>query len=102
MPRISEFYGLLILMNFKDQTVNVMKNTMFLEVSNVQYLDGYKLKLQFNTGETKIVDLKNELTGEVFSPLKDTDYFKQCKIAYNTVEWPNGADFAPEYLYELK
>jgi hypothetical protein len=78
-----------------------MKNIMFLEISSVQYLDDYKLKLQFNTGETKVVDLKNELNGEVFAPLKDINYFKQCRIAYNTVEWANGADFAPEYLYEL-
>jgi hypothetical protein len=76
--------------------------TTFLEVSNAQYLDGYKLELQFNNGKTKIVDLKNELAGEVFLPLKNIDYFKQYKIAYNTIEWPNGADFAPEFLYQLK
>jgi len=78
-----------------------MKDVKFIEITDVQYLDGYKLKLQFNTGETKAVDLKNELTGEVFAPLKDIDFFKQGKIIYNTIEWPNGADFAPEFLYEL-
>ncbi|MCL2413179.1 MAG: DUF2442 domain-containing protein [Bacteroidales bacterium] len=78
-----------------------MKQITFIEITDVQYLDGYKLKLGFNTGETKVVDLKNELTGEVFSPLKDIDFFKQGKIIYNTVEWPNGADFAPEFLYKL-
>jgi len=78
-----------------------MKDVKFIEITDVQYLDGYKLKLQFNTGETKAVDLKNELMGEVFAPLKDVDFFKQGKIIYNTIEWPNGADFAPEFLYEL-
>ncbi len=73
----------------------------FIEVSQVKYLNEYKLQLQFNTGESKVVDLKDELKGEVFLPLKNVDFFKQCKIAYNTVEWPNGADFAPEYLYGL-
>ena len=78
-----------------------MKDVKFIEITDVQYLDGYKLKMQFNTGETKAVDLKNELTGEVFAPLKDIDFFKQGKIIYNTIEWPNGADFAPEFLFEL-
>ena len=78
-----------------------MNKTIFLEISNVEYIDGYKLALQFNTGEKKVVDLKNELNGEVFAPLKDKNFFKQGKVVYNTVEWPNGADFAPEYLYEL-
>jgi len=89
MLRISEFYRLL------------ENTTMFLEVTNVRHLAEHKLRLKFSTGEAKIVDLKNELTGKVYAPLKDIDYFKQCKVAYNTVEWPNGADFAPEYLYGL-
>ena len=81
--------------------MKAVKNTTFLEVTDVRHLDDYKLWLQFNTGETRIVDLKNELIGEVYAPLKNIDYFKQCRITYNTIEWSNGADFAPEYLYEL-
>ena len=78
-----------------------MNDLMFIEITSVQHLDGYKLRLGFNTGETKVVDLKNQLTGDVFAPLRDIDFFKQGKITYNTVEWPNGADFAPEFLYTL-
>ena len=33
--------------------------------------------------------------------LKDLDFFKRFSVKYNTVEWENGADFAPEYLLEL-
>ena len=64
-------------------------------------MDGYRLSLQFNNGERKIVDLTNSLNGLVFAPLKDIDYFKNFSIRFNTVEWANGADFAPEYLYEI-
>ncbi|MDR2906640.1 MAG: DUF2442 domain-containing protein [Bacteroidales bacterium] len=75
-----------------------MTQTTFLEVKNVEFLKNYNVKLQFSTGETKIVDLEPDLSGEVFEPLKDPVFFRQGKIIYNTVEWPNGADFAPEYL----
>lgn len=74
---------------------------MFLEVTQAEYLDGYKLRLYFNNGEVRVVDLYSSLKGEVFAPLKDIEYFKHFSIKFNTVEWDNGADFAPEYLYEL-
>ena len=74
---------------------------MFLEVIKADYLDGYRVKLLFNNGETRIVDLSKSLNGSVFAPLKDLDFFKCFTIKFNTIEWENGADFAPEYLYEI-
>ena len=74
---------------------------MFLEVTKAEYLDGYRLRLFFNNGEVRIVNLLSSLKGEVFEPLKDIEYFKQFTVKFNTVEWQNGADFAPEYLYEI-
>jgi hypothetical protein len=76
---------------------------MFLHVTDVTYLDGYKLRLTFSDSAIKDVDLQNELYGEVFEPLKDPELFKQVTINLetNTIEWPNGADFAPEFLYEI-
>ena len=74
---------------------------MFLEVSKAVYLDNYRILLTFNNGEKKIVDLKNELNGVVFEPLQELDFFKNFQIKFNTIEWSNGADYAPEYLYEI-
>ena len=74
---------------------------MFLEVIKADYLDGYRVKLLFNNGETRIVDLSQSLNGSVFAPLNDLDFFKRFTIKFNTIEWENGADFAPEYLYEI-
>ena len=74
---------------------------MFIEVKKAEYLDSYKIKLLFNNGETKVVDLGSSLNGIVFEPLKNLDYFKNFAIKFNTIEWENGADFAPEYLYEI-
>ncbi|MBQ3876783.1 MAG: DUF2442 domain-containing protein [Prevotella sp.] len=74
---------------------------MFIEVVKAEYIDGYRLLLLFNNGERRIVDLSNSLKGTVFAPLKDINFFKRFSIKFNTVEWENGADFAPEYLYEI-
>lgn len=74
---------------------------MFMEVVKAEYMDGYRLSLLFNNGERRVVDLSNSLKGSVFAPLKNIDYFKRFSIKFNTVEWENGADFAPEYLYEI-
>ena len=74
---------------------------MFLEVVKAEYVSGYRIKLWFNNHVTKIVDLQSSLKGCVFEPLKDLAQFQLFKVKYNTIEWPNGADFAPEYLYDL-
>ena len=76
---------------------------MFLHVTGVRSLGEYKLEVAFNDGALKEVDLANELYGEVFSPLKNIELFKQAVVnpETNRVEWPNGADFAPEYLHEI-
>lgn len=74
---------------------------MFLEVVKAEYLGDYKIKLWFNNDVVKTVDLANNLNGNIFKPLKDKNNFKKFSVKYNTIEWYNGADFAPEYLFEL-
>ena len=76
---------------------------MFLHVTGVTYLEDYKLRVEFDDGVVKDVDLSDELYGEIFEPLKQIEFFKQVTVNpdTNTIEWPNGADFAPEFLYEI-
>ena len=74
---------------------------MFLEVVKAEYMGGYRIKLWFNNHVSMTVDLLSSLRGRVFEPLKDLDQFKRFSVKYNTIEWENGADFAPEYLYSL-
>lgn len=76
---------------------------MFIHVEQVEYLNSYRLRLTFNNQAIVDVDLAQELYGEIFAPLKDIEYFKQVFLnpETNTIKWPNGADFAPEFLYNL-
>jgi hypothetical protein len=41
------------------------------------------------------------LYGEIFEPLKDKSLFQKVFVTSRTIEWPNGADFAPEFLFEI-
>jgi len=76
---------------------------MFLHVTDVRLKKDYELQVTFSDGVVKEVDLVGELHGEVFEPLKDPEMFKEVRVnaETNTIEWPNGADFAPEFLYEI-
>ncbi len=66
-----------------------------------KHVKDYVIWLRFQDGTEGEVDLKEELYGEVFEPLKNTDYFKSFIVhpEWHTIVWPNGADFAPEFLY---
>ena len=72
-------------------------------VTSVEYLLGYKLKLAFEDGAIRVVDLKAHLDGEVFEPLKDLLLFKTARLNsdIDTVVWDNGADMSPDFLYEI-
>jgi len=70
-------------------------------VVDARYLGEYRIKVCFDDGKEGIVDLsKYPDKGGVFSPLSDPEYFKNFFIDLNTLCWPNGADIAPERLYE--
>ncbi len=72
-----------------------------LKVIDVDYMGDYTLSLTFNNGEKRIADLKPYLHGEVFGELLDKDNFIQYGLTTVTIEWANGADLAPEFLYEI-
>ena len=73
-----------------------------LDVTKAKYVSGYKIWVEFSNGESGEADLEPDLWGPVFAPLKDPEKFKQFKLseALHTIAWDNGADFAPEHLYE--
>ncbi len=74
---------------------------MILHVTDARHIDGYRVQLSFSDGTTAEVDLKHSLDGPIFAPLRDVEYFKSFSIVGHTLAWPNGADFAPEYLRSL-
>lgn len=82
------------------QTPNEQNRTFKLRVIDVDYIKDYELLVTFNNHSKKIVDLKPFLTGEVFGELLDKNKFIQYGLTRTTIEWANGADLAPEFLFE--
>ena len=71
-------------------------------VTGARYLGGYRVWLTFDDGREGAADLSADLWGEVFEPLRNEQAFAcfRADPTLGTLVWPNGADFAPEYLYE--
>lgn len=70
------------------------------DIVKVKVLEDYKLYLMFETGEEKICDMSELIkNSKMYSKLNDKNYFKNVKIRKDTLEWENGEDVAPEYLY---
>ena len=71
-------------------------------IEHAEYVRGYMIHLRFADGVEGDVDLVEELYGELFEPLKNLAVFRQFVVhpEFRTLCWSNGADFAPEFLYE--
>lgn len=70
-------------------------------VSSVEVGDNYKLRIKFENGELRIFDVSPFLDKGIFNELKDKDYFKQVKVSFGSIEWPNEQDFSKDTLYLL-
>lgn len=72
------------------------------DVIEARYVSGYTVWLRFEDRTQGEVDLSGELDGPIFEPLKEQAFFRRFSVNPDTgtIEWPNGADFAPEFLYE--
>lgn len=74
---------------------------MIAKIEEVEALDDHKLKIEFEDGISGVVDVSDRLHGPVFKPLKDPEYFSRVEVdEYGAIRWPNGADLAPDALYE--
>ena len=73
---------------------------MVAHIVEARYVSAYTVWVRFDDGAEGEIDLSAELHGEVFQPLRNVDYFRAFSVhpELKTLVWPNGADFAPEFL----
>ena len=72
-------------------------------ITEVEHESGYRLRLRFEDGRLRRVDLATYLDGEVFEPLRDVARFRTARLNadIDTVVWDNGADMSPDFLYAI-
>jgi hypothetical protein len=76
--------------------------TRTVRIRTVEPLEGFKLRLGFDDGTVREIDLETELWGPVFEPLhQDLQLFRQVRVddELGTIVWPNGADLDPDVLH---
>jgi hypothetical protein len=75
--------------------------TRTVRIRTVQPLEGFVLRLGFDDGTEREIDLAAELWGPVFEPLRDPQLFRQVRVdeELGTIVWPNGADMDPDVLH---
>ncbi|MBI4730182.1 MAG: DUF2442 domain-containing protein [Acidobacteria bacterium] len=69
-------------------------------VTKAQYRGDYRIHLTFHDGTEGTVDFQDWLDGPVLEPLRDRGFFQRFFIEAGAIVWPNGADIAPETLYQ--
>ncbi|MBR4918759.1 MAG: DUF2442 domain-containing protein [Bacteroidales bacterium] len=78
----------------------MMEDFGLMRVVDVEYLHDYVMKLEFSNGDVRLVNFEPFLHGKFFDELRDKKKFIQFALTPWTLEWYNGVDFAPEFLYE--
>ncbi len=73
----------------------------FNEVTAIEYRRERVYHIAFDDGLEGDVDFSEYVgKGPVFAPFDDVAFFRKARIEGGTIAWPNGADVAPETLYE--
>ena len=91
-----------------DRTAEVnppLRHAVPWRVSTVQALPDRRLQVEFVDGTTGEVELDrfladDKIRGTVFEPLREAEFFARAAVIQGAVEWPNGADLAPDAMYD--
>jgi hypothetical protein len=72
---------------------------MYAGVKSVKATENHRLVIEFDNGEVRVFDAKPLLGLGRFRALASLEAFMKVRVVFDTVEWENGLDLDPEYLY---
>ena len=75
-------------------------NTDLIKVVNADYIKDYIVDLKYSNGEKKRVDFFPLLKSGKKQELLNKNNFILFGLNHWTLEWYNGVDFAPDFLYQ--
>ena len=76
-----------------------------MDITHVEVLHDHVVRLRFADAVERSIDLEPYLHGPVFAEIRnDPAVFAAVKVDPDagTIIWPNGADLAPDVLYEAR
>jgi Protein of unknown function (DUF2442) len=72
----------------------------YRSIVRVEPLHEHQLRIYFDNGECRLFDATPLLGVGRFSELRESSVFEKVRVSFDTVEWENGLDLDPEYVYE--
>ena len=79
--------------------LRILRNIMYPSVKNVIANSNYELAIDFDNGESGVLDMKPFLNIGVFKKINKPDAFKKVRVSFDTIEWDSGVDLDPEFVY---
>jgi hypothetical protein len=73
---------------------------MYPVICEVTPNEDFSLDVVLDTGEKRLLDMKPYLDFGVFKRIRDYDKFRRVRVSFDTVEWDEGVDLDPEFVYE--
>jgi len=73
---------------------------MYPAIREVTPNEDFSLNLVLDNGEKRILDMKPYLDFGVFKRIQNYESFKRARVAFDTIEWEDGVDLDPEFVYE--
>ena len=72
-----------------------------VKTTRVEARPGFRIAIESSDGTLGEIDLRDRLFGPMFEPLRDEALFARVSLdEFGAPCWPNGADIAPDALYE--
>ena len=91
--------------NRTPEIIPELKHTVPWRVASVSVLSNTRLRVTFVDGTAGEVHMQSFLNsalvdGTIFELLRDPATFAQAQVVLGAVQWPNGADLAPDAMYD--
>ncbi len=73
---------------------------MLPKIIEVKPLQDFILYLHYSNGEIRYINMQPYLDFGIFKELNDIQIFKTVRVVFDTIEWSNGADLDPCFIYK--